>query len=243
MTQSKTPFQLLSEGAALLGIKLDKVQLDMFNAYLSELKRWNKRFNLTAITDDREIVIKHFLDSISILSKFEIHKECSTVDVGSGAGLPGIPLKIVRQDIEITLLESSLKKAEFLKHVVSLLGFTKTSVAAERAEDFGRKEENRERFCLAVSRAVADLAVLVEYALPLVRIGGRLISYKSKEAHKEVARSRNAINLLGGSIEEVTQVVVPFLNAERYLISVLKVSHSPQVYPRRAGIPAKRPLL
>lgn len=239
---TEMPSKLLADGAAELGIVLDDTQLGRFSSYLSELQSWNQRFNLTSITDEREIVVKHFLDSIAPLSVFDLPVGCSVVDIGAGAGFPGLPLKIVRPDIELVLVESSHKKAQFLEHVSSLLGLEGVRVAAERAEDFGRDPKNRENFCLVVSRAVADIVILIEYALPLLRVGGHLISYKAKSAIDEAREAENALKILGGRIEEVAKVVVPFLNAERYLVSITKVATSPQQYPRKAGIPTKRPL-
>lgn len=235
--------QLLTKGANQLHIELDEAQLHLFMVYLREIKAWNEKFNLTAITDDTEIIVKHFLDSISLFSEFDVPEGCRVVDVGAGAGLPGVPIKIVRPDIELTLLESSKKKVVFLEHVIGTLDLKGAIAVAQRAEDFGRREENREKYCLAVSRAVADLVVLVEYALPLVEMNGRFICYKSKRIKEEVAEAEKAINLLGGRIEEIARVVVPFLSAERYLVSIKKVATSPHIYPRKTGIPAKKPLI
>lgn len=234
---------LLIKGADQLHIQLDKTQSHLFMLYLREIKAWNEKFNLTAITGDAEIIIKHFLDSISIYDKFDIPKGCRVIDVGAGAGLPGIPIKIVRPDIELTLLESSRKKAAFLEHAITALDLKGAVAVAQRAEDFGRRAESREKYCLAVSRAVADLVVLVEYALPLIEVNGRFVCYKSKRGKEEAIEAEKAINLLGGRIEEIARVVVPFLNAERYLVSIRKVATSPHKYPRKTGIPAKKPLL
>ena len=238
-----TPSELLAKGAAELHIPHNESQLRLFMAYAHELVRWNERFNLTSVTDECDIVVKHFLDSLAIFSVVDIPLGCSTVDIGAGAGFPGVPIKIVRPDILLTLVESSQKKAGFLTHLVGQLELPNVVVVAERAEDFGRIKENRGHFCCAVSRAVADLAVLAEYALPLVKEGGRFVSYKAKGAPEEVERASGAINLLGGCVEEIAKVVVPFLNAERYLISIKKVAQSPQAYPRKAGTPAKKPLV
>lgn len=242
MEPMKTPAQLLVDGCAALEIAIDDAKVNLFVSFLRELKAWNERFNLTAITDERDIVIKHFLDSLVLLSRFTIPQGCTVVDIGSGAGFPGIPLKIVRPDISLILLESSLKKAGFLRHIINSLGLRDAKVVSERAEDFGQQKENREYFCLVVSRAVADLVILLEYALPLLRPGGRLICYKGKGVQEEVSRAGNALNLLGGRIEEIAEVMVPFLSAERYLVSVTKVAPSPETYPRRAGVPTKKPL-
>jgi len=241
--QTETPYQLLLKGLVALDLSVDESRARLFIKYLSELKIWNERFNLTAIVDDRDIVVKHFLDSVVILSKFNIPTGCTVVDIGAGAGFPGIPIKIIRPDIELSLVESSKKKAGFLEHTVRELGLRGARVFSERAEDFGRRKENRENFCLSVSRAVADLAVLAEYSLPLVKVGGRFIAYKAKSVQEEAVKAERAINLLGGYVEEIAKVVIPFLNAERYLVSVVKASPSPRNYPRKAGIPSKKPLV
>jgi len=239
----ETPSQLLTDGCAMLGIAVDENKVALFMTYLKEMRSWNERFNLTSITDEHEIIIKHFLDSLALLGRFDIPQGCTVIDIGSGAGLPGVPLKIIRPDIDLVLLESSHKKGDFLRHIIDKLGLKKTKVVTERAEDFGQKEENRDHFCLAVSRAVANFVILLEYALPLLKNNGHLISYKAKAVREELSESEYALNLLGGCIEEVTKVVIPFLSAERYLVSVKKVAPSPKAYPRRAGVPAKKPLL
>ncbi|MCL6473204.1 MAG: 16S rRNA (guanine(527)-N(7))-methyltransferase RsmG [Firmicutes bacterium] len=240
--QIETPSQILVKGASSMDLSLNEKQLRQFQLYLRELKAWNQHFNLTAINEDRDIVIKHFLDSIAILSKFNIPEECTTVDIGAGAGFPGIPVKILRPDIQLTLIESSQKKARFLAHVIELLDLKDAWVYNGRAEDFGRKKENRERFSLAVSRAVANLTVAVEYALPLLKVGGRFVIYKATHVLEEVSGAEKAIKLLGGRVEEIAKVVIPFLQAERYLVSIVKAAPSPRGYPRKAGLPTKRPL-
>ncbi|HZD59549.1 MAG TPA: 16S rRNA (guanine(527)-N(7))-methyltransferase RsmG [Anaerolineae bacterium] len=243
MMPVRTPHQLLVDGAKTLDIPIDSTKATLFMDYLHELRSWNERFNLTAITSERDIVIKHFLDSLVLLSRFDIPQGCTIVDIGSGAGFPGIPLKIMRPDISMVLIESSQKKARFLSHIISLLDLKNIIVSPDRVERFAQQKENREHFCLAVARAVAHIVILLEYALPLVEIGGRFIAYKGKEAVDEVSHADNALNLLGGRIEEVAKVVVPFLNAERYLVIADKVASSPKSYPRRAGVPVKKPLL
>ena len=242
MTTEKSPRELLMEGSAALGLVLDVSKTEALLAYLGEIAAWNERFNLTSITDAREMVVKHLLDSIVLLSRFELAPGSSLVDIGAGAGLPGIPLKLVRPDLKLTLLESSAKKSSFLTHIIEHFGLENAIVANERAEDFGKNLNNRNIFSYAVSRAVADLAVLVEYALPLLRVGGRFFCYKAKGVRDEVEGAKQALSLLGGCIDEVAEVVVPFLNAERYLVAMTKVAPSGETYPRRAGVPAKRPI-
>ncbi len=239
----ETPSQLLVKGIAAMDLGIDRAKTCLFMHYLRDLKVWNEQFNLTSITGERDIVIKHFLDSISILSKFSIPKKCLAVDIGTGAGFPGIPIKIMRPDIRMTLIESSTKKTRFLRHIIEILELKDIHVFAGRAEYFGREKENRELFSLAISRAVADIAILVEYALPLLKVGGRFVCYKATGVLDEVSRAEKAINLLGGRVEEIAKVVIPFLKAERYLVSVIKAVPSPRNYPRRAGMPTKKPLV
>ncbi|HEY3375532.1 MAG TPA: 16S rRNA (guanine(527)-N(7))-methyltransferase RsmG [Candidatus Aquicultor sp.] len=238
-----TPAELLAKGASELNIKLTDAQVTDFMRYLVELQEWNDRFNLTTITDPHDIVTKHFLDSISLLSVCNIPYSAAVVDIGAGAGFPGIPLKITRPDIELTLLESSIKKAGFLEHITDILELSEVTVVAQRAEDFGRIQKYREYFNMALSRAVAEVAVLAEYALPLVIIGGRFVCYKAKGVEEEVKKAEFAVHILGGCVEEIAQVMVPFLQAERYLVSIAKEKSTPPTYPRKAGIPTKRPLL
>jgi 16S rRNA (guanine527-N7)-methyltransferase len=236
------PSQLLADGAGALGVPLSPVQLTLFERYVKELLDWNERFNLTAITNEEEIVVKHFLDSLALLGKVDIPPGARVVDIGSGAGFPGLVLKIARPDILLTLLESSNKKATFLRHASEALALDGVEVAAERAEDFAKNKKNRQSFDFALSRAVADVAVLAEYGLPLIKLGGKLVCYKARGAEDEARGAEKALILLGGCVEELAKVVVPFLQAERYLVVIRKTAETPPEYPRKAGLPAKRPL-
>lgn len=211
----------------------------MFDLYLKELLAWNKKFNLTAITDPKEIRIKHFEDSLSLLQAIPL-KEQSVIDVGTGAGFPGIPLKIVCPEIKLTLLEATQKKVEFLKHIVSVLNFQDVEIFWERAEEIVKNK--RESFDIALSRAVAKLNVLCEYCLPFVKIGGMFIAYKEKEIEKEVEEAKNAIHILGGKLKEIKKVKLPGSEIVRSLVIIEKVSPTPTQYPRRAGMAKKRPL-
>lgn len=205
----------------------------MFDLYLKELLEWNKKFNLTSITDPEEIRIKHFEDSLAILQVLQLSNQ-SVIDVGTGAGFPGIPLKIACPEISLTLLEATKKKVEFLKHIVSILKLKNVEIIWGRAEDIAKQK--RESFDLAVSRAVARLNVLCEYCLPLVKIGGLFVAYKEEKVEEEVEEAKNAIAVLGGNLREIKKFPL------RSLVIIDKIKPSPVKYPRRAGMAKKKPL-
>ena len=211
----------------------------MFDLYLKELLEWNKKFNLTAITDPKEIRIKHFEDSLTILQTIKLTNQ-SVIDVGTGAGFPGIPLKIVCPEIKLTLLEATQKKVEFLKHIVSVLSLQDVGIISGRAEEIAKGK--RESFDIAVSRAVAKLKVLCEYCLPFVKIGGMFIAYKEKEIEKEVEEAQKAIQILGGRLKEIKKVQIPSSDIVRSLVIIEKMSPTPPRFPRRAGMAKKKPL-
>jgi 16S rRNA (guanine527-N7)-methyltransferase len=235
--------ELLERGAREWGIKLAPEQRESFEVYYQELVAWNEKVNLTAITAYDDVQVKHFLDSLSclqVLGDFPAERSC--IDIGAGAGFPGLPLKIVRPEMRLTLLEATGKKADFLRHVVELLGLAEVRVLKARAEELGRNPEYRETFQIAVARAVAELAVLVEYALPLLEVGGIFVAQKGREVEEEVEVAQAAVKILGGQIEEVRAVRLPGWDDSRHLVVVRKVTPTPGQYPRRPGIPAKRPL-
>jgi 16S rRNA (guanine527-N7)-methyltransferase len=242
MTPAKIDFDLLATGARELDLDLSPAQLDQFARYADLLIDWNLRFNLTAIVDPREIVIKHFLDSLSALRSIP-PGPIKLIDVGAGAGLPGIPIKLVRPDVSLTLVEATRKKCDFLQAVVDDLRLDQVHVVNARAEEAGRLEEHREQYDIAIARAVAEMPTLIEYLLPFVKIGGLALAQKSKEAEKETQRATTAIVTLGGRLREVAPVVVPELNEARYLVVVEKLDRTPEKYPRRVGVPSKKPLL
>lgn len=248
---------LLVKGAGLLGIPLTQEQIALFQAYADELILWNQRFNLTAITNYEEIQTKHFVDSLSCLlafpgversddlphiSRLSLPKDLSVIDVGTGAGFPGIPLKIVCREINLTLLESVAKKTSFLTHLVNKLGLTGVEVVTGRAEEVAHKAQHRERYDVVVARALAQLAVLAEECLPFAKIGGRLVAPKKGDIKREIQMSMRAIALLGGRLGEMIEVELPGLLDRRYLAVVEKVVPTPPQYPRKPGIPAKKPL-
>lgn len=234
----------LASGAARLGLKLSNEQLGQFEAFYRELVDWNKKFNLTAITAYDEVQTKHFLDSLSIvLALPEIPPPgYSIIDIGTGAGLPGIPLKIAFPEIKLVLLEATRKKAGFLEHIKVVLGLSDVEIVVGRAEEVAHLEPYREQFDLSLGRAVAALPTLVEIALPFLRVGGKLIAQKKGKIEDEVAAARTAIKRLGGSLREVERIELPELPDQRYLVVIEKTAPSPTVYPRRAGLPAKQSL-
>ncbi len=223
-----------------LGITLSEIQLKQFYNYMNLLIEWNKRINLTAITEPDEIILKHFVDSLTI-SKY-ISDGTRVVDVGTGAGFPGIPLKIYRQDIEITLLDSLQKRINFLDEVIRELNLEKIETVHSRVEDFGKDKKYREKFDIATSRAVANLATLSEYLLPLVKVGGKVISMKGSLIEEELEHSKNAIKILGGKVEKVDEFDLPNSDISRNIILINKIKETPNKYPRKAGEPSKKPL-
>jgi 16S rRNA (guanine527-N7)-methyltransferase len=237
--------QELIAGAQELRIGLKPEQLDALRLYQQELIAWNERFNLTAITDDLGIQIRHFLDSLSCLLALEPGEQFSgkrIIDVGTGAGFPGIPLKIICPTIRLTLLEATAKKVQFLEHMVAQLALQKVTVIHGRAEELGHDPQHREQYHWAVARAVADLPVLIEYLLPLVQISGRVIAQKGESAPAEAQRSEWAFTQLGGQLRRLVPVDLRGLAETRYLVLVDKVAATPGKYPRRPGVPSKRPL-
>lgn len=226
----------------LFKIVLTPKQLDQFSSYERLLLEWNEKINLTAIRDVPGIRAKHFLDSLSLIRVFENTPPASMIDVGTGAGFPGIPLKILYPSIRLVLVESVGKKSRFCQLVVDSLGLNGVEVLASRAEEVARNPRYREYFDVAAARAVANMPVLAEYLLPLVRIGGRMISQKGISAHEETNSSANAYKVLGGQLENIIPVELPGVPDERYLVVVKKVAATPHQYPRYAGLPAKKPL-
>jgi len=233
--------ELLAEGAGAFGVSLDDRQCGQFFRYMELLKEWNQKFNLTAITEDRDIVIKHFIDSISIMP-FIGNVSASLIDVGSGAGFPGIPVKIAAAGISVTLLDSLDKRVGFMKTVAESLGLQGITAIHARAEDGANDRRYRESFDFAAARAVAELPVLLEYCLPFVRPGGCFIAMKGSYA-EEISASKKALGLLGGEIEEVREILLPYSDMRRSIIKIRKFRHTPTKYPRKAGKPSKTPLV
>lgn len=231
----------LASGARQLGVELAPAQLQQFSIYAERLIEWNSRFNLTTIVDPREIVIRHFLDSLSA-ARLIPPGAPRVIDVGAGAGFPGLPIKLACPAVSLTLLEATRKKCDFLRAASGELHLTDVLVVNARAEDAGRDPLYRESYAVAIARAVAEMPVLAEYLLPFVKVGGVAIAQKSKEVENETQHAVAAIKTLGGRLREVAPVVVPELNEQRALVVIDKVAPTPEKYPRRAGMPAKKPL-
>jgi len=234
--------KLIQDTYRLLGLRLNPRQTAALERYEQELIDWSQRINLTTIRDPEGIRTKHFLDSLTCLLALRESPPSRLVDVGSGAGFPGIPLKIVCPSMKVTLVESVGKKVEFCRHVVRTLGLEGIEVIHARAEDVGRMANHREAYDWAVARAVASLPVLVEYLLPLVRLGGHALALKGASGPAEAQEAESAIQILGGRLRRLMPISLPGIAEERYLVVIDKVAATPAMYPRKAGIPVKRPL-
>lgn len=223
------------------GINLNEKQLSQFEIYYDMLIEWNKVMNLTAITEKDDVIIKHFADSL-LLSKYaDFNREVKIIDVGTGAGFPGIPLKIAFSDINITLMDSLNKRLNFLNEVISKLDLQDVETVHARAEDGGRNEKYREQYDFAVSRAVANLAVLSEWCVPFVKPGGYFIAYKSNALPEEMREGKKAIRILGGQVENIFNTTLPETDNQRSFVFVKKVSNTDMKYPRKPGA-AKKPI-
>lgn len=231
---------LFTDELAKLGITLSDFQLKQFLTYYELLIEKNKVMNLTAITDFHEVVEKHFLDSVCLVRDIDLDQPLKVMDMGTGAGFPGIPLKIVFPKLEVTLSDSLNKRVLFLQEVIETLELKDTSAVHGRAEDLARKHEYREVFDLCVSRAVANLSTLSEYCLPFVKIGGKFISYKSGSCDEEVEQAKKSVFLLGGKVSKIDKFEL--CQSNRSFIVIDKKNGSPKKYPRKAGTPSKNPL-
>ncbi len=233
-------YKTMLDKANLLEIRLDLMQLEMFYNYMNLLIDWNKKINLTSIVDENDIIIKHFIDSITILRY--IKDSCSIIDIGTGAGFPGIPLKIIKGSIYLTLADSLSKRINFLDTVISKLSLNNITTIHCRAEDLGIKEDYREKFDIAVSRAVAPLNILIEYMLPFVKLGGICICMKGPNIEDEIINCRKALELLGGEIEKMDTIFLPGTDISRNILIIKKVKITSNQYPRKAGVPSKKPI-
>lgn len=226
-----------------IGIKIDSGMEAQFRTYFSTLVEWNQFMNLTAITEESEVYCKHFLDSLAISrTGITLDGGIKLIDIGTGAGFPGVPLKIAHPELDVTLLDSLNKRINFLNEIIEKLGLKKISAIHGRAEDFAKDAAYREQFDICVSRAVANLSTLSEYCLPYVKTGGYFVSYKSGAVDEELKTARKAIELLGGNIENVVKLRLPDTDIDRSFVVIKKLKNTPKKYPRKAGLPSKEPL-
>lgn len=225
-----------------LGIRLTDLQKKQFDRYYEILIEWNRVMNLTGITEYDEVNLKHFTDSLTIVRIKNMKDISALIDIGTGAGFPGIPIKIAFPQIRVTLLDSLNKRVKFLNHVIEELKLNDVTALHGRAEDYAKKQEYREQFDMCASRAVANLSTLAEYCLPFVKKGGCFVSYKSAESDDEIKMSENALEILGGKLEFIDKFTLPDSDMGRALVSINKIKNTPKKYPRKAGVPSKEPL-
>ena len=233
----------MEEGFKQLNIPYDKEIENQFIIYRDILKEWNKKINITSIEDNEEIYTKHFIDSVLLLKGLNLNENKKVIDVGTGGGFPGIPLKIVNNNYHLTLLDSLRKRIDFLSEVVEILKLNGVELIHGRAEDFGKDKNYREKYDICVSRAVAPLNVLSEYCIPFVKVGGYFAAYKSTNISREIAESDNAIEKLGGKIKEIKEIQLPGTDILRKIVIVEKLESTNKKYPRKAGKPSKEPLV
>ncbi len=233
---------VLTKKVKKLSIVLNDKQIQQFEQYYNILVEWNKVMNLTAITKYEEVIEKHFLDSLTIVDAINMEKIETLIDVGTGAGFPGIPLKIAFPHLKVTLLDSLNKRIKFLNEVIDLLDLDDIKAIHGRAEDYAKQAEYREQYDICVSRAVANLATLSEYCLPYVKVDGLFVPYKSGEIDEELKSSEKAVSILGGKVEEVVKFQLPGTDIGRSFVKIHKIKETKKKYPRKAGMPTKEPL-
>ena len=237
--------KIFNKGLEELGIELSNDQIEQFVKFYEMLVEKNKVMNLTGITEFNEVIVKHFIDSLAlvkVIDKDKLADDISIIDIGTGAGFPGIPLKIAFPEIKITLLDSLNKRINFLKEVSEELGLENIEFIHGRSEDFGRNPQYREQFDICVSRAVANLATLSEFCVPFVKVGGNFVSYKAGDCGEEVSESIKAVEKMGGKIKSQLEYVVPTSDLNRVLLLIKKEKATPKSFPRKAGTPAKEPI-
>lgn len=235
-------YSLLEKACADVGIEFNNDMFDKFMKYKELIKEWNQKINLTAITEDEEIVKKHFIDSIKVLKNDGLKNGNKVIDVGTGGGFPGIPIKIVLPECKITLLDSLNKRIKFLNIVVEELGLENVETIHGRAEDFGQNPEYREQFDYTVSRAVANLAVLSEFCIPFVKVGGKFLAMKGPSVDEEIDNAKRAIKTLGGELKSVKNVTVEGSDLNHNLVCIYKKQRTMKKYPRKSGMVTKNPI-
>lgn len=233
---------LLVNGSKQLGIDLSTKQVEQFMKYKELLQEWNQKMNLTAITEDEEVITKHFLDCMTINKAIEMDNQKTVIDIGTGAGFPGLVIKITFPHLKVTLVDALKKRLNFLEVVINELGLTGIECIHSRAEDLGKNKIYREGYDICASRAVANLAVLSEYTLPFVKIEGYLIALKGQKLDDELEQGKKAIEILGGELEEVVHTGVPFTDLDHKIAKIKKIKPTATKYPRKAGEPTKSPL-
>lgn len=232
--------KLLKQYLESININIEDNQISKFFNYMEFLLEWNKKINLTAIVEHKDIILKHFVDSLTILKY--IKEKDTIVDIGTGAGFPGIPIKIMNKNNNITLVDSLNKRLIFIKEIINQLKLQKIETYHSRAEDFGQNLKNRERYNVSIARAVAPLRVLAEYMLPVTKVDGICICMKGNNVEEEIEESKKTIDLLGGQIQTIEEIILPNSDIKRNIIIIKKIKETSKQYPRRAGTPSKTPL-
>lgn len=235
-------YDLMAKAAEDVGLELTTEQYDQFITYMRLLQEWNEKINLTAILEDEEIIKKHFIDSIKAFKRDEFKQNVNVIDVGTGAGFPGIPIAIMTPNINVTLLDSLNKRIKFLDIVINKLGLKNIKTIHSRAEDGARNKNLREKFDIATSRAVANMSVLSEYCLPYVKVGGKFIALKGPAVEQEIEESNVAIKTLGGELEQICEVKIEDTDLRHNLVVVKKIKECAKTYPRKAGTISKNPI-
>nr|MBN1229024.1 16S rRNA (guanine(527)-N(7))-methyltransferase RsmG [Anaerolineae bacterium] len=235
---------LIQLAADLFNVQFTPQQVTAFLTYAEELIAWNQHTNLTAITDPEDIEIRHFIDSLSCVLVLKPRQAgLKVIDIGTGAGFPGLPLKILYPSLNLSLVEATRKKLDFVQHMIDRLDIKGVSLHHNRAEELGQSAEHREKYDWVLARAVAGMPTLAEYMLPLAKLGGRCLSQKGENAPQEVVEAQNAIQILGGKVVQLIPLELPTVAETRYLVDIAKVASTPPQYPRRPGIPSKRPII
>ncbi|WMJ82475.1 16S rRNA (guanine(527)-N(7))-methyltransferase RsmG [Clostridium sp. MB40-C1] len=242
LSDNRIYYDILETACNSLGLELDEEKYNQFIQYKDLLKEWNEKVNLTAIKEDEEIIKKHFIDSMKIFQFHPLKNSKKIIDIGTGGGFPGIPMKIIRPDIDIVLLDSLRKRINVLDDILYKIGIDDVITMHGRAEEYGVREEHREQYDAVVSRAVANLAVLSEFCIPYVKVGGYFVAMKGPSVDEEIENAKKAVSILGGKIEGIIEVDIEGSDLNHNLVIVKKVKNTPRKYPRKAGMITKNPL-